>query len=99
MSTHENKIFDNWTFHIVGVMKRVGGKSFLEWIFQRNGAGWRICHLGVVWRQRKWNNGEGYLWHWKMEGDKGRREIENHCDRKTNCSKLYAILPKDSEMD
>jgi hypothetical protein len=28
MSTHENKIFDNWTFHLVGVQKRLEGKTF-----------------------------------------------------------------------
>jgi len=36
-STHENKLFDNWTGHAVGVVEMVGGKS-----------SWHMCVKGMA---------------------------------------------------
>jgi hypothetical protein len=37
-STHESKLFDNWSFHLVAVQKRVGGKTSWNGVMKEMGS-------------------------------------------------------------
>ena len=99
VSTHANKIFDNWTLHAVGVQKRVGGKFFWNGFSKEMGPDGEY----VIWEwsgdSESGTTGKAIYGTGKWKGIKGEGIGKPITTMKPITPTIFSILHEDSEVD